>query len=345
MATYVGNTASESEVEFKAGLNSRNMTEISVDGKHLSLEELRKHIKESPTIWKKICALGRYGTDSIKSKCEDKPRILDYLNTNVPAYPNPVEFHVSSVVHVTTEKPFQAILESEKIKPPSREFSWWSLAINQEEIKSAEKLYLQNKKIEMAEPFLNMFTTSPAFHPKSRYGNYRFTFPLTELMELYKEQNCEGEEPVLRVFKTMFYKQEIVYAVLIHSPQDNNRFGDLPLLEDSRFVRYKDGQIIWHAQAISCDHQFTFSEDTIETQLNVRSLWSPTYYVWDNVCLAFHLPFQKALKIPEKRLVEALDACELHMSNLVRSQDPSVFANAKEAVDNLKKEQEINVIA
>ncbi|XP_036450116.1 uncharacterized protein LOC118824213 [Colossoma macropomum] len=340
------------KVEFKADLNLRDMTEISVDGKHLSLEELRKHIDEDPTIWTKICHLGRRDTDNIKAKSRDKPKILDYLDKTVPEYPTPVEFHVSSVAHVTTKEPFKAILESEKIKPPNTrppntEFSWWTLAINEEEIKSAEKLYLENEKIEMTETFLKKFTTSPAFqHDISRYGNYRFTFPLAELMELYKEQNCGGKEPVLRVFKTMFYKQEIVYAVLIHSPQDSKRFGDLPLLEDSKFARYKNGQIIWDAQAISSDHQFELSVDTNEARLTVKCQRYTTYYVWDNVCLAFHLPSHKALKVPRKRLIEALDVCELHEKNLHRCEDPTMrgtmFADAKKLVDSCKKELEDN---
>ena len=71
------------------------------------------------------------------------------------------------------------------------------------------------------------------------------------------------------------------------------------------------------------------------------------FYVWDNVCLAFHLPSQKALKIPGKRLVEALDACELHIPNLLRCKDPTecemMFENAKKAVDDLKKGHEMSV--
>ncbi|KAL7861580.1 hypothetical protein SRHO_G00130210 [Serrasalmus rhombeus] len=334
------------KVEFKADLNSRCMTEISVEGKHLSLGELRKHIDEDPTIWPTICKLGRLDTDNIKAKSRDKPKILDSLDKDVPKYPTPVEFHVSSVAHATTKNPFKAILESEVIKPPGTEFSWWTLAINEEEIKSAEKLYLESTKIQSEEQFLKNFTTSPAFqHDKSQYGNYRFTFPLSELMELYKEQNCEGEEPVLRVFKTMFYKQEIVYAVLIHSPKFSKRFEAMPLLEESRFAHYEEGKIIWHAQAISGEHQFELLIDPNGAQLRVRQCHSE-YYVWDNVCLAFHLPFLKSLKVPRKRLIDALDACELHVKNLLgkekRADCEKRFADAKKEVDDLKKELEDN---
>ncbi|KAI4903728.1 hypothetical protein NFI96_021719 [Prochilodus magdalenae] len=323
------------KVEFMAILNSRGMTEVFVEGQHLSVEDLRKHIEEDPTIWETICNLRRWNTNGFKSKTKEKPRILDYLDNDVPKYPTPVEFHLSSASHATTVKPLQAILKSRQIKPPDSEFAWWTLAITKEEIESAEKLYLQNKNIEMKDSFLMEFTTSPAFQrDTSRYGDYRFTFPLTELMEMYKEQNCGGKEPVLRVFKTMFYLQEIVYAVLVHSPQDNKEFGDYPLLEESNFVHYKDGQIMWKAQAISGDHQVTLSVDTSEPRLNVKRLYSSTYYVWDNVCLAFHLPAQKALDFTTDRLIEALAACKLHKKNLLGQEDFSY--DAKTVVDCLK---------
>ncbi|KAL7850295.1 hypothetical protein SRHO_G00196440 [Serrasalmus rhombeus] len=107
------------KVEFKADLNSRRMTEISVEGKHLSLGELRKHIDEDPTIWPTICKLDRLDTDNIKAKSRDKPKILDSLDKVVPEYPTPVEFHVSSVAHATTKNPFKAILESERLRSRS----------------------------------------------------------------------------------------------------------------------------------------------------------------------------------------------------------------------------------
>ncbi|KAI4903727.1 hypothetical protein NFI96_021718 [Prochilodus magdalenae] len=331
-------------VEFKAELNSRYMTEVSMEGQHLSLEDLRKYIEKDPTIWKKICDLPRRDIDGFKSKTRNKPRILDYLDkiTSMPPYPTPVEFRVSSIAHVTTKEPCITILTSEQVKPPESEFSWWTLATSEEEIKSADKLYIQNQKIQRKRPFLNKFTTSPAFQrDTSRYGNYRFTFPLTELMELYKEQNCGGEEPVLRVFKTMFYKQEIVYAVLVHSPQ-SKKFEDHPLLEESKFAHYEDGQIIWHAQAISGDHSFKLVVDDYKSQINVKCQRWPTYYVWDHICLAFHLPGQKALKVPRKRLIEALDACELHEQNLLKCEDETergrLFLEAKKAVEGWKKE-------
>ncbi|XP_066542626.1 uncharacterized protein [Hoplias malabaricus] len=342
MMNYSGAAASKYEVEFEVEENSRKMTEFSVKGNHLSLEDLRKHILNDPTIWKKVLGIGRKDTDQIKSKYGENPRILDYLENNIPEYPTPVEFHLSSVAHITDEEPFQSILQSEMIKPPRTEYSWWTLAVTEEEIESAEIRYLQRMGIQGQNPFLKKFTTSPVFQlDKSRYGNYRLTFPLADLINLYKDQNCDGEEPVFRMFKTMFYKQEVVYAVLIHSPQYNKLFGELPLLEESRFAGYKPGKMIWKVQAMSSDHRYSL--DPSEIPFNVTEI-SSKYYVWDQVCLAFHLPLEKALIVPRDRLIEAFDACRLQERNVLGYKTwefEQKFKNAKKEEENLKKELEI----
>ncbi|XP_072546710.1 uncharacterized protein [Salminus brasiliensis] len=337
MAVFEVKPAFKSEIKINAGLNSRRMTELSVEGRHVSIQDLRTSIEQDSTIWPKICGLGRCDTHNFESKMRpQKPRILDYLVEDMPAYPTPVEFHVSSVAHATDLGPFQEILKSEEIKPPRSVVSWWTLKIGEEEIMSAEKLYSQNEKIQR--PFLEKFTTSPVFQTnKSQYGNYRFTFPLAELMELYQQQNCGGKEPVLRVFKTMFYKQEIVYAVLIHSPEDNEKFSKYPLLQSSEFVRYVDKQIVWRAQATASALSFTLSEIPDKSQSVATYLWGSTYYVWDQVCLAFHLPPEKALKVPKQRLIKALEACRLHEIALFKTNDPeSCFRAAEKEVDGLK---------
>ncbi|XP_017560446.1 uncharacterized protein LOC108431660 [Pygocentrus nattereri] len=322
-------TTSESEGKFKVKYNSRGIIEISIEGKHMSVQDLKIKIQEDSTLWPEICQVAQQRNKDcgrLKSnRHHDKPKILGYLGNDVPPYPTPVEFHVPSVTHVTTEGPFRMIMESKEFRPPNDGFSWWSLYIDEEEIKSAEERYLQKnfpklspEQIESHEPFLNKFTDSPVFQRESRYGNYRFTFPLTDLMELYQQQHCGGEEPVLRVFKTMFYKQEILYAVLIHSPQDNKLFEAMPLLEESRFAHYEKGKIIWHAQAISDNIQYKIltSDKGVEVQ-HVNK----TDYVWDHVCLAFHLPKNtkphKALKVPSDKLITAIEACELNKMNLI----------------------------
>ncbi|KAL7861579.1 hypothetical protein SRHO_G00130200 [Serrasalmus rhombeus] len=347
-------TTSESEGEFKVKNNSRRITEMSIEGKHMSVQDLKIKIQEDSTLWPEICQVAQLRNkdcDGLKSnRHHDKPKILKYLCNDVPPYPTPVEFHVPSVTHVTTEGPFRMIMKSQEFRPPNDDFSWWSLNIDEEEIKSAEKRYLQKnfpklspEQIESHDPFLNKFTNSPVFQRESRYGNYRFTLTLTLLMEMY-QQLCGGEEPVLRVFKTIFYKQEILYAVLIHSPQDNKLFEAMPLLEESRFAHYEEGKIIWHAQAISYDIQYKILTSDKGVEVEERNRTEDPFYVWDHVCLAFYLPMNtqplKALKVPSEKLMTAIEACELNKMNLIAkdsAEQNRLYKRAVEVVNEVKR--------
>ncbi|XP_053093605.1 uncharacterized protein LOC113545106 [Pangasianodon hypophthalmus] len=321
MATL--NPQQPEKVNIKGRWNSRGKQELFITGQHVSLQRLREQML----------------------LVNPQPHMMTYLSKEIPPYPTPVEFWVSNVAHVTDETGFEGILESEQFNPLESEFLWWDLKINEEEIRSAEKRYMEMnfpneaQELKEQEPFLETFTTSPAFElEKSRYGNYRFTFPLTELMEWYKEQNCGGEEPVLRVYETVTYKQEIMYTVLIHSPEDNERFGGYPHLEASEWVLYQDGKIIWKAQAICETHWYQFVSG------EVQRLYTHEFYVWDHVSLVFHLPNHKALKIPRERLIKALEACKLDQIHLSGYNGPrnkeERFLDANMKVSELKRELE-----
>ncbi|XP_026998811.2 uncharacterized protein LOC113640513 [Tachysurus fulvidraco] len=285
------------EFNIQQRTNSRGIKENFITGQHVSLERLRERMQIVIS----------------------KDPMMKYLKKEIPPYPTPVEFWVSDVAHVTAETGFRRIMGSEQFRPPNSEFSWWDLKIKEEEIRAADTRYKEtnfpNEALDLNEqnPFLENFTTSPLFLPeKSRYGKYRFTFPLTDLMKWYQEQNCGGKEPVLRMCETITYKQEIVYTVLIHSPEDNKHFGEYPLLEASEWVRYQGGKIIWKAQAICETHQFQLVSG------EAQSLHPHEFFVWDQVSLVFHLPKPKALKIPTERLIDALEACELDEIDLSR---------------------------
>ncbi|XP_053489441.1 uncharacterized protein LOC128612971 [Ictalurus furcatus] len=317
------------EVTIRERINSRVIKERFITGKHSSLEELKeKMLKQRPR----------------------DPMVKYLIKENIPLYPTPVEFWVSDVAHATDEDGFTGILKSEEFRPPKSEFSWWDLKINKEEIRAAEMRYMEKKfskpaqELKKPESFLEEFTTSPLFQlEKSRYGNYRFTFPLTDLMQWYKEQNCGGEDPVLRVYETITYRQEIVYTVLIHSPEDNTRFTEYPLLKESEWVRYQDGRIIWNAQAICETHSYQFISGKVQSLDPPET--RPEFYVWDQVSLVFHLPKGtkpiKALKIPKERLIEALEACELDEIDLQHYKSSNhkdkCFLEATKKVSELKQ--------
>lgn len=218
------------------------------------------------------------------------------------------------MAHVTNKKGLPGILKLGGFLGQDS-FSWWNLKITEADITAAEERFLESlfpnsSKEERAaqQPFLSHFTTSPLFRETSRYGNFRFTYQLTELMEAYKQQICDDKEPVLRIYGTKLFKQEIEYVILVHSPQFNERFRDFPELASSPLAAYDGKQIIWKAQAICETHnlQLEIRENTVVTE----PMNSHEFYVWDQVSLAFHVN-DKILGFPKRSLEENPSVCKV----------------------------------
>ncbi|KAK3540967.1 hypothetical protein QTP86_007694 [Hemibagrus guttatus] len=146
----------------------------------------------------KYCVGEHVGLTELK---EDFPE-RDYLGKkNIPRYPKYV-FNEPNVCHVTEKSGLCGIFNDNGFRGGDDGFLWWSLSVS--DISKQQK------------PFLKEFATSPAFQPESRYGNFRFTFQLTELLKEYSKQFCSRTSPTLRVLDTKIFKQEIVYSVLVH---------------------------------------------------------------------------------------------------------------------------------
>lgn len=272
-----------------------------------------------------------------------------YLSKNIPDYPNPVEFTITEVTHVTNKTNLEKIWASKGFKAfkDCDEFtlSWWSLKIGANEIGEAEKGYLESvfpdrtqQQIEKQKLFLNEFTTSLSFNNNvSRYGNFQFTFPLTELMEEYKRQICGGEDPVCRVYQTKLYKKEIVYVILIHKPQLNEKFEDYPELTStsSTLVSYKSGEILWKAQAMCQSLKKRLKLDQETKMATTTTLPREEYYVWDHVSLAFHLNEGKILQFTKERLRKSLTCCNNDSINLSRGENCRTLNEAEETVKKI----------
>ncbi|RXN03768.1 electroneutral sodium bicarbonate exchanger 1-like isoform X1 [Labeo rohita] len=218
----------KAERAFHGRINDRGFPEVSHEG-HMSIEDLRNALQDETNVMQIM-------RDFKRLRRYYELKILDYLTKPIPNYPKPVELHISEVIHVTNYNGFNGIMQSEGFKAQgydNEKFSWWSLKIDEESIKAAEERYLEKvlpnrsqEQKERHEKFLSQYTTSPAFDTdKSRYGTFRFTFSLKELMEAYKEQMCGGQDPVLREYKTVFYKQEIIlYSIRQWFATDNSLF-------------------------------------------------------------------------------------------------------------------------
>jgi len=273
-------------------------------------------------------------------------KVQKYLSKEITAYPTPVEFHITELTHVTNKTSLREIWDLEGFEKDW--FSWWSLKINEADIRAAEERFLESSipdrsKEETAaqQPFLRDFTTSPAFiNDTSRYGNFRFTFPLTELMEAYKKQMCEGEEPVLRVYGTKLFKQEIEYVVLIHSPQFNEEFNIYPLLTSSPLASYEGNQIIWRAQAICETHNYQLAIHG-KTAVTNPVMYPYQYYVWDQLSLVFFINEDKVLTFPKRKLKASLSCCEVDQNiNLSNGDNCSSINEAEKFLESFQDDDE-----
>lgn len=263
--------------------NERGYKELCYDGQHLKLEELK----------------GR----QIKN---------NYLYRSIPEYPEKVEFQVSYLRHNTNLQGFFGILDSEGFKKPTpndspkRDLVWWSPDISRDDITIAETSYLCGYVVK---PFLHKFTTSPAFLSSSRLGNFRFSMSISELLRSYQQQFCEGQEPSIRIFETVVYKQEVMYSIVIHAPCAHNLFSEYPLLEDTQdaVCVFSENTIIWRPQAMSETHRFRLSRNMKAIRINTKARQA---YMWDNIGVAFHVPHGKIFRFSRKNLTESLRLCE-----------------------------------
>lgn len=111
---------------------------------------------------------------------------------NIPVYPQP-QFCVSLLKHDTDIDGLQGIWKDKGFKNPYKEsFVWWSLAIGHHEITSATTgptmINLTDELVQVGPDILEKFATSPAFEESSRFGAYRFTFPLEKVLQAYSKQ-------------------------------------------------------------------------------------------------------------------------------------------------------------
>ncbi|XP_070839653.1 uncharacterized protein [Chaetodon trifascialis] len=263
---------------------------------------------------------------------------------NIPAYPRP-EFHVSHLKHDTKQAGLRGIKRDNGFRNPGTDgLLWWSLVVGPDEIKSAEKRLLETtypdrteEQVQSQRSFLGKFATSQAFSETSRLGSYCFTFSLEEMLKAYSDQFCSGAQPVMRVLKTILYKQEVVYAVLVHSPDNQEQFSGHPLLPDdpNSVCTYKDGCFTWKSEAMCETHTYTLVVRHDEKLMEAEKVTSfPQFYVWDNVAIALHVDKQ-VLQFDADRLRENLRFCSRAQPAIIRPWEFDSFEEAEKVVKEL----------
>ncbi|KAI7806911.1 hypothetical protein IRJ41_014024 [Triplophysa rosa] len=284
--------------------NARNVVETYFDGQHLSLYDLKEEEIDHRYLFK----------------------------NNIPAYPESVEFDVKKVSHVTGRCGLEGIFTDLGFRQPSNtsHFLWWELSITTDDICSAEQRFLTSLSpcthICDQLPFLEYFT-SKAFQKESPYGNFRFTFSIRELLYHYGDQFCHDQSPVLRVYETVLYKQEILYTIVVH-PRNIHCYDDYPRLPKNGdgVCGYAKGSIWWRCQSPS---------ETYRHRFNVN--WNNQYYVWDHVCLALHMEPGWVLHVDQDRLFKRLNVCEVSQRHLLKPPETPLSLNEADNIfTNLK---------
>ncbi|KAL3067784.1 hypothetical protein OYC64_022165 [Pagothenia borchgrevinki] len=260
--------------------------------------------------------------DELRDRPQSSGNSYLFKNGRIPEYPRP-EIHVSYLKHDTDRQGLEGIKESGGFKG-KQDLVWWGLVVGGEELRSAEQRLLQEtypdrteQQVQDQQSFLGKFASSPAFKESPMFGLYQFTFPLQELLEAYSLQFCGGQQPVMRVYETHLYKQEVMYAVLVHSPANQEQFSEYPLLSNdlNAVCCYRDGRFIWRPEAMCETHRYelVWNDETrqMEVQHHIPYMryWKAPCYVWDNVGIALHVEEDKLLKFDPDRLREKLKFC------------------------------------
>ncbi|XP_030294466.1 uncharacterized protein LOC115594501 [Sparus aurata] len=301
----------------KTRTNSRGYEERYWEGRHLKLTDLKEEARGL--------------------------RNQYLLKENIPLYPRP-EFHVTHLKHDTKQYGLRGIRWNDGFKNPrGGSLVWWSLAVTPDDITSAETRLLETtypdrsqEQVQMQQSFLGKFATSPAFSELSRLGSYRFTFPLEELLEAYSQQCCSGAQPVMRVYETVLYKQEVVYVILVHSPA-NQKFSDRPLLPDdpNSVCSYKDGRFIWRPEAMCGTHRYELVKRPDENQMEAGEVESfEQFYVWDHVAVTLHVG-EEVLNFDSARLRQNLKYCSDAYPTVAKPWEFEDFPQAEKIVRKL----------
>lgn len=275
------------------------------------------------------------------------------------------EFPVCRLQHVTGESSMDGIYDEERfkitmraIRPEFRDLLFWSAEIAPEDIREARKESFKEAKEVLpswmakryGKKIKAQFANSPAFDKSSRYGNFKFSFHLYDLLSLYQTQHCGGEKPQLRILGTDIYKQEITHYILVHSPDQSHQFRNLSNVHTVRhgFVYLRDETVYWRPESTSIYLNVKIAEDpgprTCHLPCNffkeqgycfhLRNEEYKVLSVWNHLVFAFHLPNHRGLEIKKEQLLNSLTACAIADSPLI---DEYKWLEEKEAKDIIRK--------
>uniref|UniRef100_A0A1B8Y4N1 Uncharacterized protein n=1 Tax=Xenopus tropicalis TaxID=8364 RepID=A0A1B8Y4N1_XENTR len=329
-----------------------------VDGKFLSVEEVYNCLRNKPG---DINEAGR--------------RMIGYIENTIPDefLQLGVTIPITNLQHVTIQNSMSQIMESECFcagnyvnftrRHHNISLSCWSVQVPPDKVEEARREAFQvvqgmvgpRNAREYEGKFNRQFANSPAFNSASRYGNFKFSLPLSDLLSEYKEQHCQGAKPEFRVLGTAMYKQEIAHIVLVHSPMATE-FRDLPSVPivgrhanplPFVFRSQEDGKFYWRPESTADIFKMRIFENRCRMRECPMSCpyyeergtcfhCRDTYSIWNHLILAFHLPGNEPLWIPREKLLESLSACDILEPYLREEGTKLTRQEAEEIIRNLQ---------
>ena len=236
------------------------------------------------------------------------------------------QFEISHLVHDAKLDNFFSILSDQTIKPGrekeikgigSFSFSWWGLSVAKQE---KDNYLSEMKRLIKGPKGCNAMLKTGPFNNTSRYGHFRITQTMSELLEHYKKST--GKEYEKRILWTVVYRYEIMHTILVH-PKDEKfeeEFGHLQTMEDymadnehdeGSYPVVKDvgGKWKWCPQTTSMGHPDTTKENE-------------TLKSWEHLTFAFLIPDGcEGISIPNENLLHNLSFQRIGKTNLSRGED------------------------
>ena len=185
-------------------------------------------------------------------------------------------FPITHLVHDTKMENVLSILTDGKMrkgrekkykisnKEQSYHFSWWGLAFDENQTEkyrnpmadAIDKILKKNN----SKQGIELLSSHPfSGTAKERYGPWRFSVPVDELLKCYKESIGEYQT---RILCTEVYTYEVMHTILVHPASMKGEFEDLGLptldeymtKEPNPVVSKNGDQWIWHPQSTSVRH-------------------------------------------------------------------------------------------
>ncbi|XP_077334497.1 uncharacterized protein LOC143975817 [Lithobates pipiens] len=340
-------------MELQNSFSSKKSQVYFVEGRHLSIADIFNSLTEKST------GLNESGKKMLETLKNMKPHTFEHLQQ---------EFEVRHLQHVTDKSSMDGIYDEERFKATRQAFRtkyrdlvFWSADITLKDIMEARKESFEKAKkalpswvAEQSKRKIKaQFANSPAFDKSaSRYGNFKFSFHLSDLLSLYQAQHCGGEEPQLKILGTDLYKQEITHYILVHSPDQSHQFRNLKNIRTVRngFVDLRDEKMYWRPESTSislkvkipdypgqktCRPPCQFQKKNGYCMHQKKKYEAPS--VWNNLVFAFHLSNNNnSLTIQKDKLLKSLKACKIADSALISKDKQLEVEDAKNIIQEMK---------